>query len=136
MSRWSCCALLATPLVLLGCHYSPRTAPAACRISAARSSLAWQFAAGATGVQGVVLSAHAAEPLRHADVRVEPGAYHASTDSAGRFQLSLPRGAFLVRIRALGYAEAQDSLALPGLDGFALVAVLAQRTPELLGCSD
>lgn len=57
------------------------------------------------------------------------------TDSSGRFQLSLPRGVYTVRVRAFGYEEVRDSIAVPGLDGYTVVAVLAHPTPGLIGCS-
>jgi hypothetical protein len=42
----------------------------------------------------------------------------------------------VVQVRAVGYASVQDTISLPGLDGFEVIAVLAQPNPGLLGCNE
>ena len=64
------------------------------------------------------------------------GAQRVSCDSTGRFHIALGRGTYIVQVRAVGYLTVQDMISLPGLDGFDVIAVLAQPNPGLVGCTD
>lgn len=118
----------------VGCRPATPAPVAACRISSGQSRIAWQYGAGVGGIRGRVLAAATAQPIGGALIRTEPATSRVVTDSMGRFQLALPRGTYVLRVMAIGYDEARDSISLPGLDGFELLAVLARPTPGLIGC--
>jgi len=120
-------------LLVVGCR-PPIAHRQSCVISAARSSLAWQYAPAAAGIRGRVVALASGRPLPGALITVA-GSQKATSDSAGRFQIALGRGTYVVQVRATGYLSVQDTISLPGLDGFDMVAVLAQPNPGLLGCT-
>lgn len=103
-------------------------------ISPAQSRIAWQYAPDVDGIRGQVVDA-AGTPLANAAIEIDPGGLRAVSDSAGRFQISLPAGTFPVHARAIGYNEANDTISVPGLDGFDVLVVLARPNPGLIGCS-
>jgi hypothetical protein len=125
-------ALLGSALAI-SCH-PPISHRHSCVISAARSSLAWQYAPAAAGLRGEVVALASGRPLSGAVIRVG-AAQQVTSDSAGRFRIALDHGTYVVQVRAVGYASVQETISLPGLDGFEVIAVLAQPNPGLLGCT-
>lgn len=126
-------------LSLAACGYTPsslRQSPphASCVISPAQSRIAWQYAPGVGGLRGRVVNA-AGTPLADAVIEIDPGGLRTISDSTGHFRISLPAGTFPVRARAFGYTEANDTISVPGLDGFDAIVVLARPNPGLIGCS-
>ena len=81
-------------------------------ITSARSALAWGPSVPDTNdFKGRVVATRTGLPIVAAYVTVEPGRHVASTDSAGWFQVSaLKSGRYDVRVRAVGYGEARDSV--------------------------
>lgn len=129
---WLVAAFLGAALAI-ACR-PPIAQTPSCTISGARSSLAWQYAPAGAGIRGQVVALASARPLVGALISVI-GARQVTSDSAGRFQIALGRGTYVVQVRAAGYVSVQDTIALPGLDGFDIMAVLAQPNPGLLGCT-
>lgn len=117
----------------LGCQ-PPVAHQHTCSISTARSTLAWQYLPGAGGIRGRVVDVEQ-QPIVGALVNVGPTSRPLAADGAGRFQLALREGRYLVQVRAVGYVAVQDTISLPGLDGFQVLAVLVHANPGLLGCS-
>lgn len=126
-------AVLALSLVV-GCQ-SLAIHQRGCTVSSARSTLAWEYAPGAGGVRGRVLALGSLQPISGAMINVAPTGQRLVTDSAGRFRIRLAEGRYVLRVRALGYVSVDDTISLPGLDGFEVLAVLARQDPDLVGCS-
>src|SRR5688572_16562689 len=91
--------------------------------SRARSALAMD--PGAEGLEGHVLTLRSREPVRGAQVFVEPGRLSTYVAPDGRFSFpTLPQGRYQLVVRAAGYAEVRDSIVVgsPGLYVFASLA--------------
>ena len=100
-----------------------------------RSTLAWEGGAVAQELRGRVVRILTGEALPRASVRVEPGGYRASADSAGDFRIAgLPHGRYEVRVNYIGLLEARDSVSFGG-DGLQLVAAMARPEVGLRGCT-
>src|SRR5689334_21769915 len=78
----------------------------------ARSALAWGPAVPDTNdFRGRVVATRTGEAIVATYVTVEPGRHVPSTDSSGWFRVpSLSCGRYEVRVRAIGYREAHDSV--------------------------
>src|SRR5690349_7406092 len=121
-------------LMIAGCQPSA-SHQGLCSISPARSSIAWQYVSGAKGIRGRVLALGTLQPISGAMISAPSAQSQVSSDTAGFLQIALGKGHYLVQVRATGYAGVQDTINLPGLDGYDVVAVLAHASPSLLGCS-
>lgn len=105
------------------CHQHP---PDGCPpYTDVHSAIAWgPVGANARGVSGRVVTV-AEEPLAGAAVTFEPGHHETYADEHGHFTMpTLPRGRYYVRVRAVDYPEAYDSVTY-GLGGLYVVATLA-----------
>jgi len=101
------------------------------RSSWPKPSLAWQ--PGAVGSNGAlpgdelfvqVVAVRELQPIAHARVFWSPGDRYLLTDSTGTVHIrSLRQGRYQLRVGAIGFMEATDSITL-GFDGLRVVAVL------------
>lgn len=94
----------------------------------ARALDARRVVARVNGIQGVVGSAHAMQPLANATVQVVGLGRPVRTDSAGRFFVEIRKGgSYLVRIAHDGYAHQVLTIDVPG-DGAVETSVLLDST--------
>lgn len=126
--------MLISVALLTSCR-PPVSQRASCVISDARSSLAWQYSPAASGIHGRVIALATGRPLPGALIAVL-GGQRVTSDGVGRFHIALGRGTYVVQVRAVGYLTVQDTISLPGLDGFDVIAVLAQPNPGMVGCTE
>lgn len=110
-----------------GCVTTRPPAPCDPTVTPSRSTLAWSPALpnqpGAPS--GRVIDASTGAPLGGALISVEPAHFALQSDSVGEFTLpGLSHATHHVRVRKIGYMEAQDSVK-HGMGGLRLVAVLA-----------
>jgi hypothetical protein len=99
-----------------------------------QSSLAWESAArsfSGDGLTGHVVRLRDLKPVQSATITLDPGRHFVTSDSGGRFQFAgLPNGRYLLRVRAIGYAQLADSITLGG-DGLVVLAAIAQPRGDI-----
>lgn len=92
-----------------------------------RSALAWSLPGPPhdSALQGRVLTFPRGRPLAGAGISLKPGFHLAISDSSGFFRFpGLRRGRYLMRVQAIGFARAEDSVTHSEL-GLEVLATLA-----------
>jgi Carboxypeptidase regulatory-like domain len=138
-------ALSGLSLVAVGCTRQMRT-PDTCgeqRAPFGQSALAWQRTR-ANAVRGTVTAADELVPIQSAIVTLALFAdtpsnnaklYHALTDVGGRFHIdSVPTARYLLRVRALGYRGASDTIQLVADSGILVRAIMVPQN-FIVDCS-
>jgi Carboxypeptidase regulatory-like domain len=131
-------ALSGLSLVIVGCTSQMRT-PDTCgeqRAPFGQSALAWQRTRAQT-VKGTVTAAQELVPIQSAIVTLALFAdtasnsaklYHALTDMGGGFHIdSVPTARYLLRVRALEYREAIDTIQLVADSGILVRAIMVPQ---------
>ena len=131
-------ALSSLSLVAVGCNRQMRT-PDTCgeqRAPFGQSALAWQRTRMKT-VKGTVTAAEGLAPIQSAIVILvlvgdapsnSAKLYHALTDVSAGFHIdSVPTARYLLKVRALGFREASDTIQLVADSGIFVRAIMVPQ---------